>query len=271
MTDATVTRTMSPATVNPAMVGPARRSRRSQLALSGHQVRYEHRSFWRNRSRAFFSFVLPIMLLVIFGSLTSGEHVATRGNIPATTFLVPGILAYGIITATFSNLAASLTLLRDQGVLKRMRGTPLPSWAYLAGRVGSSTLATFELVAVTLAVGWAAFGTQVRASTVPGLVAALAAGMICFTALGIAATAIIPNADAAQPITAALVLPLTFISGIFFASEQGPRWLSQVAAVFPVRALAAALQLAYDPRTRGAASRAATWSSSACGRSPAPV
>jgi ABC-2 type transport system permease protein len=164
---------------------------------------------------------------------------------------VPGVLAYGIITATFSNLAASLALLRDQGVLKRMRGTPLPPWAYLAGRIGSSTLAMLELVVVTLTIGWVAFGTHVRAPTLPGLVLALLAGMVCFTALGIGVTAIIPNADAAQPITAALVLPLAFISGIFFAPERAPAWMNHLAAVFPVRALAAALQFAYDPRTSG--------------------
>jgi ABC-2 type transport system permease protein len=168
------------------------------------------------------------------------------------TFFVPGILAYGIITATFANLAASLTLLRDQGVLKRMRGTPLPPWAYMVGRVGSSTLAMLELVAVTLAVGWAAFGTHVRGSTLPGLALALVAGMVCFTALGIGATTVIPNADAAQPVTTALVLPLTFISGIFFVPERLPAWLNQVAGAFPIKRLADALQFAYDPRTGGA-------------------
>ncbi len=232
--------------------GGARRSRWAQLGLAVRQVRYEHRSFWRNHSRAFFSFVMPVVLLVIFGALGSGQRIAERGNIAYTTFFVPGILAYGIITATFSNLASSLALLRDQGVLKRVRGTPLPTWAYMAGRIGASALAMTELVAVILATGWAAFGTQIRVSTMPGLGVALLAGMVCFTALGIAATAVIPNADSAQPITAALVLPLTFVSGIFFVPEKGPRWLSQLAGLFPVKALAGALQFAYDPRTRGA-------------------
>lgn len=236
-------------TTAPAIAGPARPRRHLVLAL--RQVGYEHRSFWRNRSRAFFSFVLPLMLLVIFGAVSNGQRIAERGNVSFTTFFVPGILAYGIITATFSNLAASLAVLRDQGVLKRMRGTPLPAWAYMTGRIGSSILAMFELVAVTLVIGWAAFGTQVRASTLPGLVVALLVGMVCFTALGVAVTAVIPNADAAQPITAALVLPLTFISGIFFVSQREPGWLSHLAAVFPVKALADALQFAYDPRTSG--------------------
>jgi len=246
---------MTHATATPAIptagAAEALGTRRRPFRLAVRQIGYEHRSFWRNRSRAFFSFALPVILLVIFGSLAKGERIVERGNIPFTTFFVPGILAYGIITATFSNLAASLALLRDQGVLKRVRGTPLPPWAYMAGRVGSSTLAMIELVAVTLLVGWVAFGTHPRTSTLPGLALALVAGMVCFTALGIAVTALIPNADAAQPITAALVLPLSFVSSIFFVPEKGPGWVSHVAAIFPIKALADALQFAYDPRTAG--------------------
>lgn len=231
---------------------PAAADRRIRAAaLAARQVGYEHRSFWRNRSRAFFSFAMPVMLLVIFGSLYRGQHVARRGGISFVDLFVPGILAYGIVTSTFSNLAASLALLRDQGVLKRLRGTPLPPRAYLAGRVGSSTLVMLELVAVILAIGWIGFGVGIRAATLAGLGLALVLGMVCFTALGISATAAIPNADAAQPITAAIVLPLTFISGIFFAPGTGPGWLSHLAAVFPVKALADALQLAFDPRTHG--------------------
>ena len=240
--------TSRPPSVDPT---PQARRRSGRLRLAVHQVGYEHRSFWRNRSRAFFSFVMPVMLLVVFGSLIGHQRIAERADISFATFFVPGILAYGIITTTFANLAASLTLLRDQGVLKRMRGTPLPPWAYLAGRVGSSALAMAEVVAVTLLVGWTAFGAHVRASTLPGLGLALVAGMVCFTALGIAVTAIIPNADAAQPITAALVLPLSFVSSIFFVPEKGPGWVSHVAAIFPIKALADALQFAYDPRTAG--------------------
>jgi ABC-2 type transport system permease protein len=233
-----------------SLVAGGRTSRNLRLAV--RQVGYEHRSFWRNRTRAFFNFAMPVMLLVIFGTLFSGQHVPERGNVPFLTLFVPGILAYGIISATFSNLAATIALLRDQGVLKRMRGTPLPRWAYLTGRIGSSTLATLELVAATLAIGWVAFGTHVRVSTLPGLLLALVAGIVCFTALGVGVTAIIPTADSAQPITAALVLPLTFVSGIFFAPEQVSSWLRQVAGVFPIKALADGLQVAYDPRTTGA-------------------
>ena len=78
------------------------------------------------------------MFLVIFASLDKGGHISSRGGIPYDDFFVPGILAYGVIATTFVNLAISTAILRDEGVLKRMQGTPLPRWAYVAARIGST-------------------------------------------------------------------------------------------------------------------------------------
>ncbi len=93
------------------------------------QIRYEQRAYWRNRGRGIFTFAFPLMFLVIFASLNKGQHVSTRGNISYNTFFVPGILAYGVIATTYVNMAIGTAILRDQGVLKRMQGTPLPRWA----------------------------------------------------------------------------------------------------------------------------------------------
>ena len=106
---------------------------RRDLGLVGWQIRYEQRSYWRNRGRGVFTFAFPIMFLVIFASLDKGQHISNRGGIPYNDFFVPGILAYGVITTTFLNLAISTAILRDEGVLKRMQGTPLPRWAYVRG------------------------------------------------------------------------------------------------------------------------------------------
>ena len=102
------------------------------LGLVGWQIRYEQRAYWRNRGRGIFTFVFPLMFLVIFASLDKGAHISSRGGIPYDDFFVPGILAYGVIATTFVNLAISTAILRDEGVLKRMQGTPLPRWAYVA-------------------------------------------------------------------------------------------------------------------------------------------
>jgi ABC-2 type transport system permease protein len=165
---------------------------------------------------------------------------------------VPGILAYGVITTTFVNMAISTAILRDEGVLKRMQGTPLPRWAYMAGRIGSTILLVAAMTAVTLALGVLAYGVHVRASTLPGLLCALALGTACFTALGIGIVRFIKNAEAAPPIVNFAILPLTFISGVFFVTTGMPRWLQQVGEVFPIQALADAGQHAFNPYTTGA-------------------
>src|SRR5438477_4462598 len=143
---------------------------RRDLGLVGWQIRYEQRAYWRNRGRGIFTFVFPLMFLVIFGSLNQGVHIHSLGGIPYDVFFVPGILAYGLIATTFVNMAISTAILRDQGVLKRMQGTPLPPWAYVAARIGSTLVIVLSMTALVLALGVVAYGVHIRASTLPGLI-----------------------------------------------------------------------------------------------------
>jgi ABC-2 type transport system permease protein len=227
------------------------RSTADDIALAGRQILYDQRSFWRNRSRAFFAFLLPIMFLVIFGSLNRGDTLEHRGDIAADLFIVPGLLAYGLIMATFTNLATDLAISRESGVLKRMRGTPLPRWAFLSGRIGSATLTAMAVTVVTLLVGGLAYDVHVRLETLPGLVLGLAFGTACFSALGIGVNRLIPNADAAPAVANGLILPLTFISGVWGDFGPLPTSLQRLAETFPIQHLANALQVAFDPRTAG--------------------
>lgn len=224
---------------------------RSDLALVARQVEFEQRAFWRNRSRAFFSVGFPLVFLVVFNAINGSHHIDELGGISYATWFVPGILAYGLIMATFTNLAVSTAVARDSGILKRLRGTPLPTWAFVAGRVGSTLVTSAVLVAATVGLGVFAYDVEIRWSTIVGLVVTLALGSICFTTLGLAVTAIIPNAEAAPAIVNLLVLPLTFISGIWMVLSGAPGWLETIAKIFPVRALAHGLQHAFDPATTG--------------------
>jgi ABC-2 type transport system permease protein len=228
-----------------------RGSLRRDLGLALWQARYEQRAFLRNRARAFFSFVFPLMFLVIFASIFKSRTLP-HGGIAYDDFFVPGILAYGVITTSFVNMAISTAILRDEGVLKRMQGTPLPRSAYLAGRIASAIAVVLAITVLTLAIGALAYDVRVRSATLPGLVLALVLGAACFTTLGIGIVRFVKSADAAPPIVNFAILPLTFISGIWFTQEGMPRWLVQVAKIFPVHALAHAFQYAFDPRTPGA-------------------
>jgi ABC-2 type transport system permease protein len=230
-------------------------ARRHELALVGWQIRYELRAFVRNRGRGLFTFLFPIMFLVIFGSLDQGKHLASRGGISYDQYFVPGILAYALISTTFVNMAIGTAILRDEGVLKRMQGTPLPRWAYLAGRVGATIVIVAGMTAIALAFGHFAYGVAIRAATLPGVIVTLLLGSAAFTMLGIGIVRFIPNAESAPAIVNLAVFPLTFISGIWFVTDGMPKWLIDVAKVFPVRAVADGLQYAFNPFTHGAGFR----------------
>jgi ABC-2 type transport system permease protein len=230
---------------------------RRDLTLAAWQVRYEQRAFWRNRARAFFAFLMPIMFLVVFASIFGHSTISSRAGIPYNDFFVPGILAYGVIATTFFNIAISTAILRDQGVLKRMQGTPLPRWSYVAGRIGSAGVTTLAMTVLTLVIGRVGYGVQLRSATVPGFIVALVLGTACFTTLGIGIVRFIRNADAAPAVLNVAILPLTFISGIWFTTDNQPAWLRHIAAVFPVHALADALQYAFNPHTTGSGIRGA--------------
>src|SRR5438874_8544016 len=162
---------MSATSTAAPMSAAPRRSLKRDLGLVAWQIRYEQRAYWRNRGRGIFTFVFPIMFLVIFASINKGQHVSTRGGISYNDFFVPGILAYGVIATTFINMAIGTAILRDEGILKRMQGTPLPPWAYVAARVGSTVLIVVAMAALTLGLGAAAYGVHLRAAAIAGLLA----------------------------------------------------------------------------------------------------
>ena len=224
---------------------------RRDLGLVGWQIRYEQRAYWRNRGRGVFTFVFPVMLLVIFASLNQGARIASRGHIAYDDFFVPGILAYGVITTTFVNLAMGTAILRDDGVLKRMQGTPLPRWAYVVARILSTSLVTIVIAVVVLALGTAVYGLDFRAAQLPALILILLLGAAAFTTLGIGITRFIPSAESGPVIVNLVIWPLTFISNIWFPIDSLPKIIKTIADIFPIKALASGLQYVFDPRHHG--------------------
>jgi ABC-2 type transport system permease protein len=228
---------------------------RENLRLCGHQFRYDLRAFLRNRQARFFTIALPVMFLVIFASVFGGHNntvAVSGGRLNTSVAYVPGIIALGIISASFVNLVITVTAQRETGVLKRRRATPMPAAAIIAGRALTAMVTALALTGILLAIGWLAFGANVPARTAPALVVTVLLGAAVFCCLGFALASVIRNEDAAQPITQATMLPLYFISGVFVAASVLPHWLVDLAAVFPVRHLAAALLIAYNPHTHGA-------------------
>ncbi len=222
----------------------------SDLRLVLHQFRYEQKTFRRDSAAVFFTVLLPVVFLVIFATVFGNETLESR-DIKLSTYYVPGIVALQIVSATFVALAINLTTLRERGTLKRLRGTPVPAWVFVAGQIGNALVVAFLATVVLVALGRILYGVAIPGSTLPGVVVTLVLGAAAFSALGIALTAVIPTANSAPAITNALVLPLYFISGIFFPVEDAPGWLTTVASLFPVAHLAEALLTAFDPATDG--------------------
>jgi ABC-2 type transport system permease protein len=196
------------------------------LTLAWYQFRLERRMFWRNPSAAFFNFLLPLLFLALFGAIFSGS----QANLDV---IVPGIAGMSIMSTTFSALAMNLTFLREQGVLKRMRGTPLPEGSYLLGVFGNAvTNACIQLTIVVVA-GKVFFNVDWPKDWIE-LVVYLGAGVTCLAALGVAWSHVIPNFDAAPAYTNIVFLPVIFISGVFYDAGNAPQFLRDIAQALPL-------------------------------------
>jgi ABC-2 type transport system permease protein len=209
-------------------------------------VRFTNKAFWRNPANAFFTFAFPLMFLVIFTALfgTGTVPVGDR-EINTSTFYVGAILTFSIITATYTNLAINISFIRDFGILKRVRGTPMASWSFMVGRILHAIGVTVLLVIIVVAFGALFYDAEVPTDTMPAFLATMAIGAFTFSALGLALTSVIPNADASPAIVNASILPLLFLSGIFIPIQDPNAWYVTVAKVFPVYHFAQAMNSAY--------------------------
>ncbi|MHB8463809.1 MAG: ABC transporter permease [Acidimicrobiales bacterium] len=219
--------------------------------LLARQIGLHQRSFWRNPESAFFTFAMPLGVLVIFGATSAHDRVPGRTDVSVVDLFVPGILGFAIVAVAYGNLAATIAVQRADGVLKRLRATPLNPGLYLGGQLVSVLVTALLISMATIALGGAVFGALTRVSAIPQLVLVLAVGIACFAALGMAISAAIPTADAAGAITNGTYLPLAMVSGMFSASLHLPRLFDNIISLFPLKALADGLRTAYDPAARG--------------------
>jgi ABC-2 type transport system permease protein len=225
----------------------------NDLALLGHQIRYENRSFWRNPPSAFFTIVFPLMFLFLINSIFGNDRIPgpSGPKIAGSTLYIPMIATFSLITACFTNLAISLPFARDFGTLKRVRGTPLPPHIYMLGRIVHATLIALMLVAITIVVGALVYSVDVQAARLPAFLISVLVGATAFSSLGLAMAAAVPNADASPAVVNGVVLPLFFISGVFIPTANLPEWLVTISAVFPVKNLGDALAASFDPFAAG--------------------
>ena len=195
-----------------------------------HELRAQQLLFWRSRESAFFTFLLPIIFLVLLGSVYGDEQF---NGINGSTYLLAGLIGYGVVATAFAGLAITLVVRRESGVLKRVRGTPLPASVYLSAVI-VSTLIVIALEVVTQLL----IGTYVLDASWPkspaAFVLVLLIGAAAFAALGLALTGLVRSADGSSAVVNAIYLPMTFISGVFFSTEGMPAFLRAIGDVLPL-------------------------------------
>jgi len=222
------------------------------VQLTLHQFRFDQKTFWRNPASVFFTVLLPVMFLLIFATIFGNDRIEELGDIKTTTYYVPAIVTLAVVSATMQSLAISLTVDRENGLLKRTRGTPLPSSVFIAGRVGNSIVVSVLSLALVSALGRLIYDVAIPWDHLPAVLVTLTVGAASFCCLGFAITAAIPSEDAAAPMTNFALLPLYFLSGVFIPESEIPSGVLHFADLFPIRHFFEAFFTAWDPSTTGA-------------------
>jgi ABC-2 type transport system permease protein len=224
----------------------------SALNSAGRQLKWNQKTYWRNPAAAGFTFAFPLLFLVVFIAINGNDRVdVTGGRVKFAQFYVPAIVAFGLISACYTNLAFSVTLLRERRILKRVRGTPLSPIVYLSGLIGNAVVVSLILSALVIMLGVVVYGITFPDHYL-GLAVAVVTGAFCFSALGIAVSTFVPNEDAAPAIINFALFPLLFISGTF-GPVSSDSVLSTIATVFPMQHLNKLMQRVFNPFAAGTA------------------
>ena len=228
---------------------PPRRFRGiGDLKLAARQVYYEQLNFWLNPIGAIFTVGFSVVFLVLVGSTAGHQHSSAIGGGLLIDYYVPGFIAYGVMAACFNTLTINLVVRREMGLLKRVRLSPLPSWAMMAAISASALIISLVQVVLVLLIGKIGYSVSFP-HNLPALVVVLVIGAASFTALGLGVSTLIPNQESGAPVTSILFFVLLFLSGLWFPLSP-PLGAGEV-LVLPARATHDRRRLRRDDRPEG--------------------
>lgn len=224
------------------------------------RVGIELKQFFRDRESAVFNFLLPMILLVIFGSVFSGQDLGGSG-ITFSQYFVAGMIASGILYTSFQNLAIAIPMEREDGTLKRLQGTPLPPAAFFIGKIGMVFVAYIAQVTILIAVGVLFFGIDIPTTPMAifTFIWVSVLGLIAFTLLGIAYSVVPKQGRGAAALVTPVVLVLQFTSGVFFVFSDLPQWMQSFASLFPLKWLTQAMRSVFLPDSAAAMEVSGSW------------
>lgn len=214
------------------------------------QVRAQLRQFVRLPIALFFTLVMPLMMLLIFNSIFGGEENVIEtpaGDFPVRQFYVGSLAAFTAVSATFTNLANTIPERRQQGILRRWRGTPIAPPLYLAGYVVSAVVVALAGVVLMVGVGVLVYDTVIDVAKLPAAVVTFVVAVAAWSALGVAVAGLVRSPESAPAVANAIILPLGFISDTFIPMSNAPRWLTFLGDIFPLKPFVQSLQAAFNP------------------------
>jgi ABC-2 type transport system permease protein len=221
-----------------------RRSWLYDVRLVIHQVKYEQLFFWLNKIGAIFTVGFSVVFLVMLGASAGNSRVASLGYIRLVQYYVPGFIAYGVMAAGFTTLAITLVVRRETGLLKRLRLSPLPAWVLITSIFISTTIIALVQTLLLLLIG--RFGYHVNFPTSWfAMIITIFVGIVSFSAMGVAISAVVPNQEAAGPITSIVFFILLFLAGLWFPLPAGSG-LAKFSNYLPVRHLMIAMDKSFD-------------------------
>jgi ABC-2 type transport system permease protein len=217
----------------------------SDLTLATAQTRYELRGFLRDPSAMGFTVFFPVFLLLLFNAIFRGDTRFAGLHVPAASYYTASIISYEIMLVSFSSLLVRVTTNRERGLLKRFRGTPMPSWVYLISEIGRTIVVVATTVTVLVAVGALFYHVQLSGHLIVGLVTYVIVGVTCFSAIALALSTVCATAESASAIGPLAATILAFLSGVFIPVAIMPKWMLDLGKVFPLEHLARGLQTAF--------------------------
>jgi len=237
---------------------PTQRALPGTVSIGLRRVQIELLTFLRDREAAFFTLVLPVLLLVVFGSAFDDD---VAPGIPFSQYFLAGMIASGVVYTAFQNLAIVIPQERDDGTLKRLQGTPMPKAAYFVGKVGVVLVVYVIQVSLLMLLGVTLFDVSLSSDPADwvtfGWLSVL--GLVCCTLLGVAFSSLVKTGRGAPALVSPVVLVLQFTSGVFFQYDELPSWMQQFAAVFPLKWLCQGMRSVFLPDSFQGQELAGSW------------
>lgn len=221
--------------------------RPSSIRLLSDQTIYQNKIFFRTPVAAFFTLIFPLFIFMVFSVIFGNEYIEELG-VNLSQYFGPAMAVFAAVSATYTNIASVTAYQRDEGILKRIRGAPLPAAIYHGGKIVSGIIVAVIAVVVMMTVGVLFYDIQIYGDTLPAAIVTFFIGVGCFASLGLLVAGLVNSGEAATAVTNATLLPLAFISGVFLVpSGEAPEWIDTVANIFPLKHFVVPFTDAFNP------------------------